>query len=223
MLLFPCKGLLFLTALTFLLAPVASADENEEEATETASISVQSTPGLIDFTNTDQLKWESPLDPFSSTLMPGPIQWSYFHQNLMRGPHEFSIDGGAFSRPETMAVGDPMMMGNFRTSFTYRYHGLFGGVIRPVTRFTIGTAQSFGPAGGTQFQGFSDAWMGYAMQEAGVEIVYRGVGVGMTAGYVWTMPLDGHNEDVTGPYVPEMNPRGFNWDDLWKNIYLILE
>ena len=76
--------------------------------------------------------------------------------------------------------------------------------------------------------GLANSAVPYAVSEAGVEIVYKGIGVGMTAGYVWVMDpiteMQMRDDMKTGMPLGQFdNQRGFNWDDLLKNVYLIVE
>ncbi len=105
----------------------------------------------------------------------------------------------------------------------YRYHGLFGGIVRPVLRLSGGAQSMYLPSGPSVFQpGFGR----YAAAEAGLEIVYKGVGVGFTTGYQW---IDEQEERTFHLPVPAKGRRnkGADWSKLLnhaiKRIYLILE
>ena len=63
-----------------------------------------------------------------------------------------------------------------------------------------GAGQSWGQYGAA-FNGYSSGMYSYVMPEAGVEIVYKGVGVGVTAAYLYTL---------------DMEVSKLNWDDILR-------
>jgi len=162
--------------------------------------------------------------PVSLTSQPAYIQWSAFRANLYEhGPHKIIFSGGLSSGQAPLAFGDPAWAGYFQSSVTYRYSGLFGGIIRPVARFTLGANQGFHQAQ-SNFSGYRSDWNSYAFSEAGLEIVYKGYGVGMTAGYAWPIDFTQPEKELTGFQArPRFRNYPTGWDQLWKNIYFIKE
>ena len=180
---------------------------------------------FINFKLNDPQSLTSSLIFSSSLINQEPFQWSSFYGQKAYGPHSFQIFGGLTSRIEPLTIGDPISAGTLQASVMYRYHGLFGGIVRPVTRFTVGIGQYWRPIGGiSSFHGYSAGLSTYAMPEAGVEIVYKGVGVGMTVAYPFAIEDYFPGKDLTGyPFPPRSHKKNLNFDQLFKNIYLILE
>lgn len=151
--------------------------------------------------------------------------WSYFGGHFEKGAHTIDISGGTSTMFEPYDMGDSLQTGLFNTTITYRYHGLFGGIIRPVARFSTGANQSYMSTGGYGFGGYSPGVTTYAVTEAGVEIVIEGVGIGVTAAKVWQMDSNFYMQDdkyTGGLYTPTLQGREA-FEDWFTNIYLILE
>lgn len=172
------------------------------------------------------MPWTPITDPTASPYAAGAVQWSSYHGQIWSGNHQFQTYGGLVSDQRQLFFGSDISSGMFQHSFVYRYHGLLGGIVRPVARATFGTRQSFAPLGGPTFAGYDDYWTGFARAEAGVEIVYQGFGVGYTYGYQWTqdMNLMLGNEDIVGPDSPfAPQPGMFDLDQWIQNFYLVIE
>ncbi|MBZ0270837.1 hypothetical protein K8I61_02285 [bacterium] len=145
-----------------------------------------------------------------------------------RGPFDVVLDGGSYGAfstrtPFASPFGAPFGTDVGYTSVTWRYHGLFGGVVRPVMRMTGAGGTVALPADMTA-SAFDTGRFGMLVPEAGVEIVYKGYGLGMTVSYPLVNAWDGTAADVTGHFPdPRDRPDGVRWEDLWKNVYLIVE
>lgn len=172
---------------------------------------------------------------FSNPLwMPGPEtrldfitpspQWFQYQREFNKDDHSVVFETNSSSAPDDFDPSGELTAASIRSSVTYRYNGLFGGIVRPVGRFTVGSGQVWMPSGGQNFRGYTSDMLYYAMPEAGVEFVYKGVGVGMTAGYVLVLDAPDFGGDVTGPQRPwNQGPSALDWKNFMKNFYLIYE
>ncbi len=174
------------------------------------------------FSHNSQL-WRDPaLDPMSTSIIaPGPTQWSAYHARWLTGDHQFDIHGGLTGGKSPYAYGEMMDSGAFVSSMVYRYNGLFGGVVRPVARFTAGVGQDYRALGGPGFAGYGMSGTAFVAPELGIEIVYKGVGIGITQ--TQRQDFFDPSSDVTGPGVLNPQPNLSNWDEWLTNFYLILE
>ena len=176
----------------------------------------------------------APEEPPAWTLTrPVPLQWTYGsfywthpHREWTSGAHSFELESSATNWMQDPGFGDAVPVGFLQTSFTYRYRGLFGGIVRPVARFTVGAGQWYGALGLPSLNGYDSAWTAFAAPEAGLEFVVRGYGVGATASYVWTMNLmaggyDLHDDLTGGPPIEESATDFLR--NLRYNVYLIRE
>ncbi|HPQ67947.1 MAG TPA: hypothetical protein PKW95_02385 [bacterium] len=154
-----------------------------------------------------------------------PLQWTIYYNQLAWGANTLQTVGVLDAGSQDALFGDELGTAMMRQSITYRYHGLLGGVVRPVARFTVGAGQTPLPLSGVGFHGYNDIYSGYAYSELGVEVVYKGVGVGYTYGYLVSRDLGMANDaDITGPPSPfAPMPGSFNFDDWLNNFYLIFE
>lgn len=159
----------------------------------------------------------SPLD----LLYPTTTVWGAFGRRWTRGDHELTVSGASFTEWDPFYVGGTLPSDAFVTSIQYRYRGILGGAIRPVARFTTGVGRGYADPG-VNTSGFHDGDYAFAMPEAGVELVYKGYGVGMTAGYFW-YASNWSQDDELNPYSGTPYPGSFDWDQLIKNIYLVAE
>ncbi|MCC6156434.1 MAG: hypothetical protein IT350_00150 [Deltaproteobacteria bacterium] len=158
---------------------------------------------------------QTALDVFA----PGYVQWGGFERRFGTPTHDFRWIGAGttgFAPATGGAVGSDLLY----TGLVYRYHGLAGGVIRPVMKMNAGAGRAAIPTA----DGFARESVEFLAPEAGVEIVIKGYGLGMTVAY--PIPLEPWERDdqKTGyPFPPGRNQGPIGWDDLWKNIYLIVE
>lgn len=181
--------------------------------------------GFFSFTHSNQMRQNPALDPFASPLIPtDATQWSFYHAQYVTGPHRIDVYGGLTSYNDRYAYGEMMDNGLLSTTIAYRYMGIAGGSVRPVARFSAGGAQGWRAMGATGFGGYASGADIFASSEFGMEIVYRGIGLGVTEKYLWTQRLDAiGNEDITGPAALNPQPDFKNWNDWFTNFYLILE
>jgi len=166
------------------------------------------------------------MPPFEPDPLTDSITWWGYRYRRYLGDHSLEVGGGLSSYGQSLAYGDNVATGAFTQSVAYRYHGLFGGVIRPVARVTLTGGQDLRPLDADSFRGYQTGYYGLVIPEAGVEIVYKGYGIGMTAAYPMQVDFSTQigNEDVEGPPLPDaFNPGEFKWENLWKNFYLIVE
>ena len=71
------------------------------------------------------------LDPESPDFVPGPF-WSYGNSKIYKnGDHEITFSNGLSALMDPTPYGTAMPSGMFSGSITYRYKGLFGGIVRP--------------------------------------------------------------------------------------------
>lgn len=185
--------------------------------------------GFLELYKADRPAWASTLDPFATQWAPGPFVWSSFYGQMERGPHLLQTQGSLSTIEENLHFEDDLLTGMFQSSVTYRYRGLFGGVVRPVARFTAGTGQYWGMPQTGGFSGYPAGLYSYAVPEAGVEIVFRykghGYGVGITGGYRMTVDMEiqrimWDDEYTGGPFDPT---RGDNFGEWFANVYPIFE
>ncbi|MDP8222260.1 MAG: hypothetical protein P9L99_02785 [Candidatus Lernaella stagnicola] len=210
---------LWLVFIVLLLgAPVSAEDDT-----------LTSTPPKTDFfqfTYSNEV-WRDPaLDPLANSLIaPGPTRYSNFYGRWVSGDHRIDFGGGLTGFTDRYAYGEMMDGSAFTGSIAYRYHGLFGGVIRPVARFTAGAGQDYRQVGGPGFVGYGSSGTAFFASEAGLEIVYKGIGIGVTEAYVVTQRYDFFDPaaDVTGPAVFNPTPDWGNWSEWLTNFYLIVE
>ncbi len=152
-------------------------------------------------------------------LAPGYIHWGGFERRWGTPTHDFRWIGAGttgFAPATGGALGSDLLY----TGVVYRYRGLAGGVIRPVMKMNAGAGRAAVPTA----DGFARDSIEFFAPEAGVEIVIKGYGLGMTVAY--PIPLEPWERDdaKTGyPFPPGRNQGPIGWDDLWKNIYLIVE
>ena len=169
-------------------------------------------------------------DPFFLHANPGPFVWSSFSGRIGQGDHTVDFYGGLVSETESWMVGEGLSTGLLHSSATYRYHGLLGGVVRPVARLSVGTGQYWGQPIDGSFLGYAGGLYSYVMPEAGVEIVVRikghGYGIGVTAAYRTTLDMEMqriHWDDkyTGGPFDPRSGADSL--DEWITHIYPIFE
>lgn len=166
------------------------------------------------------------MPPFELDPLTDSITWWGYRYRRYLGDHSLEVSSGLSSYGQALAYGDNVTTGAFSSSVAYRYHGLFGGVIRPVARVTLAGGQDLRPLDAAAFQGYQTGYYGMVVPEAGVEIVYKGYGIGMTVAYPMQVDFSSQtgSEDVEGPPLPDaFNPGEFKWENLWKSFYLIVE
>lgn len=205
------------------LAPLAFGEEGEGE--KSGEILIPARPLINVFTN-DALPDLPPIDAFSPVLGYGYYPWGTFSAQKVAGNHEFTINGATMGYHEPLLFGYSDPMWAFGSSVTWRYKGLFNGIVRPVARFSLGTGEAWDSPGGSSFHGYTPGLSSYAVGEAGVEFVYKGYGVGVTAGYKRQMDTDMElrmrDDELTGgPFAPRTGPASFE-DWIWS-IYPIIE
>jgi hypothetical protein len=158
--------------------------------------------------------------PASTSLLP----WSAWRWEYAEGNHRLTVDGGLTSRYAPSFFGEPTATDVLASSITYRY-SLFGGVVRPVARLTVGGARWLEPTGGAGFTGMTSNGTLFASAEAGLEIVVRGYGLGATAGYVIPVAFDrvlAMHDKHSGP--AELDPDRADFMRQWRwNVYPIIE
>lgn len=160
-----------------------------------------------------------------------PKLYSFQSTLYRQGPHEISVEGGSSQVVMRSPLGLMDLQSELDASLTYRYKGLFGGVVRPVARLSAGAGQGLwaGHPGSGGLGRYS-----YVAPEVGFEIVYKGVGLGMTVGYpIMSSQAERFSIAPGGgqPRVPIPAKRGkkhgFDWDRLFdhlsKNVYIVIE
>ena len=154
----------------------------------------------------------------------GPLAFHYSYTMLRKqeGNHSLSFSGASMQYNDLVPSGVTVPMTGGSMVLTYRYHGLLGGVIRPVVRLRTGVGSTWDV---DAFRGrHNPLFRPWVMPEAGFEIVYKGVGLGFTTGWQFA-----NQPDERELYYPWAVPRkkGFDWGTLLegmiKNIYLVLE
>ncbi len=213
-LLFP---ILLLACLIFFTPSFALAADLEESSPEAPAVESWR---LI---RTDALNIQPDFDPNLPNYYAGPYYWSRFNRRYGNSLHEFTVNGGLSTWWEAQPFGEDAPLSGYQGTFTYRYHGLFGGVIRPVTRVTVGTRQWMEPGGPPgSFDGYRAGTSTYFIPEAGVEIVYKGYGLGMTASYPFIDQPAPWEEALTEERITPQN-RAQILEALIKNLYLVIE
>ena len=114
------------------------------------------------------------------------IHWPTWRLLRRRGHHELRVTGGASGHADAPSMAGPTAGGRLNVSVSWRWHGLFGGLIRPVVRASGGVIEGWQP--GMRMGAIDVDWQPYLRTEAGVEMVHRGVGVGMTLSMPWLTP-----------------------------------
>lgn len=166
--------------------------------------------------------------------LPGAIQsdtYTFRTKLYQNGPHEVVLEGGSQSGLARLPGGASQPFQEMNSTLTYRYKGFLGGVVRPVVRMTAGSGRT--PLPGSLGLGPS---YGYLSPEAGVELVYKGYGIGMTMGYPLaksfgapSQPNPGGNPRQVYVPIPAKSVRhpGFGWDRLFdqmsKNLYFVVD
>jgi hypothetical protein len=210
-----------------LVAPAAWAQDDDDASPLTPpSLAEAPRSNFLQFSSTNT-PWVDPaLDPLTTDVIStGWTNWSSFHGRVLQGHHQFDLNGGLSGFNEIAVPGEAMQAGVFMSSVTYRYTGILGGVIRPVARFSAGGGQDWGPVGGRGFSGYGAYGTAWVAPEMGIEIVYKGIGIGVTESYVWRQNFDTMvgNEDVVGPGILNPQPDLTNWSEWLTNFYLIVE
>ncbi len=189
---------------------------------DSLAVTHNATDYLWEFNRINQPLIYAPREYVEGDLAAWPIMWSYYEREWRYGANSITVDGGASSMTGALMIGDPFYEGAAFGAVTYRFMDLFGGFVRPVARLTVGVNQYWNPLGPAGMQGFSTGAYAYAVPEAGLEFVYEGYGVGLTASYPVPLGAFDQANDITGP--PIFDPRqqqDFGWDQIMKNIYLI--
>ena len=154
----------------------------------------------------------------------GPLAFSYSSTTLKHreGNHSLTFSASSTQYSETGPPGFNLPVAGGAMSLTYRYHGLLGGIVRPVVRLSSGIGQVWHI--NTPWDGYENMWQPWVMPEAGLEIVYKGVGLGFTTGWQFTNEPD--ERELYYPWAAKRK-QNFDWGKLLegmiKNIYLILE
>jgi hypothetical protein len=207
---------IFVLMLAFVQGSVFADDEE--------SVTPAPMTGLLEFHTADRPP-ESPVAaPLSPQIDFRSHTWGSFYRDVRHGDHGIEIRGGLSTYAEPYYLQDSLQTGNFSTTVTYRYHGLFKGIVRPVGRFTTGARQSWGAMGGPAHLGYSPGMTAYMVSEVGIEIVYRGVGIGVTAAHMWAQDTNFYMQDdkyTGGPFAPPSGQESLK--DFFANVYLILE
>ena len=166
-----------------------------------------------------------PLDFYQSAPGTGaPYPWSAWRWSYTSGGHSLDFTGGLTSRVGAPLLGEGLSTDVLSSSLTYRYR-LFGGILRPVARLTVGGARWYDPVGGASMRGFQSTGALFASAEAGLEIVVRGYGVGVTAMYVAPIAFD----QALAMHDKHKGPRAFDPDrsdflKQWRlNVYPIFD
>jgi hypothetical protein len=208
-------------ALLFLAASGAGAIAEAQSAADAEA----TPPPAMTFPPLNKGADEAPPTPYFVNPFPGTPQfYSTSFGVWSSGAQQVVWTNNLFESPQNLPWGGPLATANFQSSVTYRYAGLFGGIIRPVARFSVGAGPMLTGVGRRTFGGVADAWTPYAMPEAGLEIVYKGVGVGMTVSYPLIVEPYDAGKKFTGGWMPARFRREqLDWGQLIKNIYLILE
>lgn len=198
--------------------PASAQDDDSPEplATEQDAQFTLSNPVLVN----------SPWAVDSFAQHGGNVQWSAFQGTFLTGEHDLLLTGGLTSWQDRLNFGGDLSTGQFSSTLTYRYNGIFGGMVRPVARFTAGAGQWYDQVNGPGFLGYGDGWTAFARPEAGLEFVYAGYGLGVTVSYVKTYDtyqlIMMHDDKYTGgPFAPQ--PGHNNLDQWLLNIYPIIE
>ena len=135
----------------------------------------------------------------------------------------WELDGrgnASASGPGAWATGLPAS--SAALSLTWRYHGLLNGVVRPVVGVGASATQAFVPPHWSERT--NPLWTVTLAPSAGVEVVYRGVGVGWRA----SLPMGLYQTTPDGFYHPQlMGKQRVDWgtffQGLMQNTYLIWE
>ena len=177
-------------------------------------------------------KWNKALRDNRVTSVPavgmpddgGPLAFSYTCTKLERrvGDHSLTFNASSVSYSQNGPPGFDVPVAGGAMALTYRYHGFLGGIVRPVVRLSSGISQVWHI--NTPWEGYNNMWQPWVMPEAGVEIVYKGVGLGFTTG--WQFANEPDERELYYPWAAKRK-RNFDWGKLLegmiKNIYLILE
>ena len=214
-------NIIMLLVLTPLL--VLAAEDEPDDSVDL----MQSPTGVLDISlfEFEDTNWSYTTRPLYDSLIDGPIYWSRFQGDYFSGPHHFQVLGGSATYTDPFGFYQDLPINSFQTSFTYRYHGLLGGIVRPVMRVTTGVSQRYDPIGAGSFSGLYSGYTGYVVPEAGLEFVIRGYGLGVTASYPMTWDLmnpETMHDDLTGgPLSPR--PDLFDPRRIRYNLYPIIE
>ncbi len=211
-------------ALTMWLALLLVASASFSFAADVAESSDSNQPlESWQLVRSDALNIRPDFYPGAPDFYAGPYIWSHFSRRYGNALHEFTVNGGLSTKWEDLPYGEDIPLSGYQGTFTYRYHGLFGGIIRPVTRMTVGTRQWIDAEGlPGNFDGYMMGTTTYFVPEVGVEVVYKGYGLGMTASYPIVDQPAPWEEALTKERI---TPQGRDQilEALFKNLYLIVE
>ena len=207
-----------------LSASLAVADEPapvDDDVTSADLLAIDPTHEIFVAPPVEPLPWD--LRPGAIPVGESPFTWSALHYALRNGNHDLTVTSGMAYYEDDWGFGSGLATGSMGGSITYRYYGILDGAIRPVARLSVSGSQGW-DTGSMSNAGLAGMWTGYAFAEAGMEFVYNGYGVGVTAGYVLPMnavfPSEG-DKYTTGPWSPRYEE--FDWKKLIGNVYLIAE
>ena len=161
-----------------------------------------------------------------------PQLYSFQTTLYRQGPHEVTVEGASSQLVLRSPYGLPERQNSLDASLTYRYKGLLGGVVRPVARLSSGSGHFATP--GVAGLGGAMGRYSYVAPEVGLEIVYKGVGLGMTLGYPIATSQAQRLSITPGGSQPRLplpakrgHKKGFDWDRLFdqmsKNVYIVIE
>jgi hypothetical protein len=161
--------------------------------------------------------------PFLFTDRPGAelLLWPEAVWTRDFGSWELDVRGSSASVTGETAWQYGLPVSRAGLSLTWRYRGILGGAIRPVFGVSAVTAQAVAPPHWSMR--YDPALMAAVMPNAGLEMVYRGVGLGFRA----SLPVFGYARG-SGFYHPSLGRRGRSgWGDLlgtmFQNMYFIWE
>ena len=164
----------------------------------------------------------APAELFAPDVHMPTLVWPEARFQKRFGLWELDLRGQASATPGVAAWAEGLPASTLGLSLTWRYHGLLNGVVRPVVGVSASAAQAWMPPHWSQ-RG-NPLWTLSLAPSAGVEVVYRGVGVGWRA----AVPMGLYQTTPDGFYHPQlMGKRKADWgtfvQGMLQNMYLIWE
>lgn len=153
------------------------------------------------------------------------ILWPELRERWYFGPddaHALDLRGSSMAYAGHRPWAEGLQASGGSLGVSYRYLGIFGGVLRPVVGFDAVISEDFRVP--TASRGFRTQKNAALVPSAGLEVVVRGVGLGMRAAVpLWTYQSEG------AFYHPQLQGKqgSFDWgrffDHMIKNVYVIWE
>jgi len=234
-------GVLVVGAFLQAAAPSAYAEPTSPPAPAPAAVDASLAPGPGDADAVPRVRGalgdlpaESPLAPRPAPVPILPAElftpdarlplfaWPEARFQKRFGLWELDLRGSSTAATESAPWLHGVPASSAEVSLTWRYHGLMRGVVRPVVGVAAFATQAYLPPHWSLRN--DPLWSAGVAPNAGVEVVYQGVGVGWRA----ALPMGVYQTTPDGFYHPQlMGKRQPDWGTFFQgmiqNMYLIWE